>query len=68
MKEVETMKKNQKDIYADMTNADFDRILIDLVNQEPASNLVQYIPGVYELVSEHFNNEILTIWENENPA
>ena len=59
------MNKKQVDPYAAMTDADFDRIMIDLVNKEPASNLIQFVPGVYELVAEHFNNEILTVWETE---
>lgn len=49
--------------YSKMTNEDFDRILSDIL-QEEGRNLLA-IPGVYEVVSEHFNNEVLNRWENE---
>jgi len=52
--------------YAALTNEKFDEILRQLVI-ENAPNLLT-IPGVYEAVSEHFNNEILEIWENEQAA
>ena len=40
------------------TNEQFDNMLIKLVNQDPASFLLQ-ISGVYELVAEEYNNEVL---------
>jgi hypothetical protein len=60
------MKKDLKDPYADMTQEDFDRILRQLVINN-ASGLLS-IPGVYEAVSEHFNDAVLTIWENKQAA
>jgi hypothetical protein len=56
----------RKDPYAELTDADFDRILTRLVIENAATLLT--IPGVYEAVSEHFNNEILTTWEEEQAA
>ena len=50
--------------YSEMTNEDFDRILVELVNQSPAANLLQ-IPGVYELVAEDFNNMVLDYYSQE---
>ena len=47
-----------------MSNDDFVRILIVLVNQSPASYLLS-IPGVYEAVSEDYNNMVLEYWEYE---
>ena len=52
------------DKYKNMTNDDFGRILNILVNQSPASHLLM-IPGVYELVSEDYNNMVLEYWEQE---
>ena len=53
-----------EDKYKLMTNEDFDRILKTLVNQSPAANLLS-IPGVYEAVSEDYNNAVLEYWEQE---
>ena len=50
--------------YSKMTQDDFDRILTELVNQSPASYLLD-IPGVYEVVSEDYNNMVLEYWDNE---
>jgi hypothetical protein len=51
--------------YNKMTVEDFLRILADLINDEPASALLS-VPGVYELVAEHYNNDVLGQWEKEN--
>lgn len=53
-----------KDIQ-DMTNQEFEEILMEIMNEGPASSLLT-IPGVYECVSEYFNNEVLERWENGN--
>jgi hypothetical protein len=51
--------------YDAMTQEDFDRHLIAIVNeQQPASSLLT-IPGIYEVLAEHFNNEVLESWEAE---
>ena len=50
--------------YSEMTNEDFDRILVILVNQSPAANLLS-IPGVAELVSEDYNNAVLEYYDQE---
>ena len=50
--------------YSKMTNDDFARILNELVNRSPASDLFN-IPGIYELVSEDYNNMGLEYWQQE---
>lgn len=50
--------------YAKMSNKDFERILETVITKHTASQLIQ-IPGIYEVVSEQFNNEILEEWEKE---
>lgn len=50
--------------YDKMTQEDFDRILISIVGDVPASSLIG-IPGIYEVLAEHFNNEVLDTWEEE---
>jgi len=49
--------------YTKMKDADFDRILGDIL-QEEGQNLLT-VPGVYEAVSEHFNNDVLDRWTKE---
>uniref|UniRef100_A0A6M3Y2B5 Uncharacterized protein n=1 Tax=viral metagenome TaxID=1070528 RepID=A0A6M3Y2B5_9ZZZZ len=53
------MKKHDK-----MTDDDFDRILVGILEESLASELIS-IPGVYEAVSEFYNNEILARWGEE---
>ena len=47
--------------YDKMTHDEFVSILQEIVKEEGAANIT--IPGVYEILAEHFNNEILTRWE-----
>lgn len=51
--------------YDKITQEDFDNILKELVEGTSADELLQ-IPGVYEALSEHFNNDVLSQWEDEN--
>jgi len=50
--------------YSKMTQEEFDSILEEIV-AENAGDIFS-IPGVYEVVSEHFNNEVLSRWEERN--
>ncbi|MCP4156670.1 MAG: hypothetical protein GY757_53650 [bacterium] len=50
--------------YKDMTQEEFDQILIDLLDDAPASHLLT-IPGIYEILAEHYNNEILDAWTDK---
>lgn len=52
------IKDNQE--HLDKCNEQFDSILAELVEKEPG---ILGIPGVYEIMSEHFNNEVLEIME-----
>ena len=53
--------------YDTATDYDLDAILVQLVEQMGAENVVFQIPGVYEIVKEHFNNEMLDEFVKENP-
>ena len=47
-----------------LTDTEFDNILSKLVKRDAA--VLLHIPGIYEVVSEHYNNEVIEIWEQEN--
>ena len=49
------------------TDAEFDNILGELMNRNPATALLS-VPGVYEAVREHFNNDVLDVWAKRNRA
>jgi hypothetical protein len=53
--------------YDKMTDEDFDRILAEIINENPASYLLP-VPNVYEAIAEEFNNEVLERWELEQAA
>ena len=36
----------------------FDEALAEIIDDSPASHLLS-IPGIYEILSEHFNNDVL---------
>jgi len=50
--------------YSKMTQEDFDNILNSILQGMNGSQLLT-IPGIYEILSEEFNNEVLTAWENK---
>lgn len=52
--------------YSELTDEDFDRILGEVVKENAGSLLT--IPEAYNVLSEHFNNEVLERWENEHPG
>jgi hypothetical protein len=52
------------DRYAGLDSETFDRILRETVNDNnPSACDVLQIPGVYEILSEHYNNDVLDRWE-----
>lgn len=53
--------------YDNLTNEDFDRLLADQVRQLSAEEIL-VIPGIYEVLSEEFNDAVLTAWEEEQEA
>jgi hypothetical protein len=52
--------------YGKMTQTEFVEILAWLVDENPASHLLT-LPGVYEAVAEHFNNDVLDVWAEVHP-
>ena len=54
------MQKN----YANITDEDFERILRDILRDMTGEQLIS-IFGIYEILSEEFNNDVLTMWEEE---
>lgn len=50
--------------YSEMSNEDFDRNLRKSLRECTAEQML-LIPGIYEVVSEHFNNEVLDRWSAE---
>ena len=58
---------NPKDRYAPLDDETFDRILWEAINDSnPTTSDVLQIPGVYEILKEHYNNEVLERWEEEH--
>lgn len=47
-------------------NEEFDEALAEIIDESPASHLLS-VPGVYEVLAEHFNNDVLAKIE-ENRA
>lgn len=57
--------------YSKMTSDDFDELLAERIDgfcENRGGSAVLQIPGIYEIMSEYFNNEVLEAWEEENPA
>lgn len=52
--------------FTECTDEEFDTILSDIMDEEKGSSFLS-IPGIYELVAEHFNNEILDRWGSAHP-
>lgn len=50
--------------YANMKQEEFNRILQECVIDNAETLLG--IPGAYEVLSEHFNNDVLQTWSDEN--
>jgi len=48
-----------------MTQEQFDEILVKILSNIFASDLLS-IPGVYELVAEEYNNEVMSRYAEEN--
>jgi len=50
--------------YDDMTREDFNKHLHRVLADQSANDML-LIPGVYEILAEHFNNAVLESWEAE---
>jgi hypothetical protein len=49
--------------YDRMTTEDFDNILVEILQKELNVGAVLHITGVYEILAEYYNNDVLEIWE-----
>lgn len=49
-----------------ITTEDFDRLLVEAIDNDygTASNLLS-VPGIYEILAEYYNNEVLDAWKAE---
>ena len=47
--------------YSKMSQTDFDDILMEILSDWKASQLID-LPDIYEILSEEFNNKVLDIW------
>lgn len=61
---LEIGKKSADADYSKMTDADFDRILEEVVSEMSAAQILA-ISAVNSILREELNNEVLTRWEGE---
>ena len=52
--------------YENMTQRDFDNYLDKIMDITSKTELLS-LPGVYEIISETYNNDVLALWAEENP-
>ena len=52
------MNEERTDDYSWVTDEMFDEALMEIVDKQGITSLIR-IEGVYELVKEHYNNEVL---------
>lgn len=55
--------------YSKLTDDQFDTILSSILDKMTGASILS-VRGAYELFAEHFNNEVLEIWDEqqENPC
>lgn len=53
--------------YSKLTDEEFDRRLGEIMDRKPASYLLT-VPGVYDILREEYNNDILDEWEKDQAA
>jgi hypothetical protein len=49
-------------VYSGITDKEFDALLVTILEGMTAAELLS-LEGVYEIVAEYYNNEILDMWE-----
>lgn len=59
------MPREQTDDYAYVTDEMFDDKLAELIGEKTPEQLLA-IPGVYEILREHFNNDVLEELDKEH--
>lgn len=52
--------------FSKMTDDEFDSILTQIVGQMNGGQVLSY-PGVYEVLREELNDDVLDKWANDNP-
>jgi hypothetical protein len=45
-----------------ITTEDFDKFLMQIVAEQSSLALL-HIPGIYEILCEEFNNDVIRLWE-----
>ena len=50
----------------EISNEDFDRILSEIINEDLTAKDILAIPGIYEILSEYYNNDIIGRYESED--
>lgn len=60
---IKAIKEDNMD-YSKLTNEKFDQLLLEEVRHLSAEEILA-ISGVYEILSEEFNNAILEAWKKE---
>ena len=58
------LKTTVSDEYADMAHDDFVRLVTECAEFDGVA-IVLSIPGVWEILSEHYNNDALLLWDIE---
>ena len=53
--------------YSKIKDKEFDNILLSKLQTMSAKDIIS-IPGIYEILSEHLNNDILDAWKEEQEA
>lgn len=53
--------------YSKLTQEEFERRLSEMIDRKAASYLLT-IPGIYDILSEEYNNDILDEWEKDQAA
>lgn len=53
--------------YSKMTMDEFDVYLVKVLQEVRGVDMLFQIPGVYDLVSDYYNNDVLDLWAEENP-
>lgn len=48
-----------------ITQKEFDQILQNILKKQTGEQLL-HIPGIYEILTEEYNNEVISVWEENN--
>jgi hypothetical protein len=51
-----------------MTNEDFKRLLCEILQNWRAEDLIDSVPGIYELAGNHFKEDVIELWQESRAA